>query len=648
MPLVRKALTIVAFPITSMSEMIEDLLADINSDVFLPGLQREFVWSPTQIETLFDSLIRGYPIGVLLKWDIRRARDDYYAYEFIPNYIADDGRVPRMITNQGFTRNNEGVDDAGADSLIIDGQQRLNSLYIGLYGSISTYTGGRGGTRDESQFWDEKKLCVNLFGHPQYNQEGLTGDYEFTFKNSSLFDDNNEFGHETRGETHRYWFPLPDAIADDGLLLDQSDLRDLASERVRSTAIEVDDEVRGALKDATSLVMDEFYHDVMTSELPVETIKKDNHHIKEIFQRINIQGEEPRPYQLMLSKLMSTWPYIEDSPFNPRQKVESWLEDFKRKYTGYETEIDRDLFMRYSYMLLDDDLAGKSSVNNLSDTDLETLRTKWIDGPSGHSYAEFEWFPRAMKLSLQSLSDIGFSEYTMDSKSHIALLAKFFYENPDVDHTDSEIQNDIFKFFATLLLLNESHGLLRRTKARKMMSVLSENKNDLASFPASKLFNTLGVSPAREDIERVVEHARYNPNATGAVTFTSRDVAAVLGLLDGIYGSRNISDYEVDHIFPVSRDDKLEEASSQGVDIHRLGNLQLLHSRVNNSEKNTQWPSDWLEGLSEGEQSRYRRNNQYPDGVEMSPENFVKFTKKREELIEQTLIDRYVSSNTDR
>ena len=105
-----------------MSETIEDLLADINSDVFLPGLQREFVWSPNQIEMLFDSLIRGYPIGVLLKWDIRRARDDYFAYKFIPNYIADDGRIPRPITDQDFTRNNEGVEDADADSLVIDGQ----------------------------------------------------------------------------------------------------------------------------------------------------------------------------------------------------------------------------------------------------------------------------------------------------------------------------------------------------------------------------------------------------------------------------------------------------------------------------------------------------------------------------------------------
>jgi hypothetical protein len=410
--------------------------------------------------------------------------------------------------------------------------------------------------------------------------------------------------------------------------------------------MEADEETRDDLKDAASLVMDEFYHNVMKSELPVETIKKDNQHIKEIFQRINIQGEEPRPYQLMLSKLMSTWPYMEDRPFNPRQKIESWVEDFKREYTGYETEIDRDLFMRYSYMLLDDDLAGKSSVNSLSEAELETLRMKWMDGPEEYSFAPFEWFPRAMELSLQNLSEIGFSEYTMNSKSHIALLGKFFYENPDVDHTAAGIRNDIFKFFAILLLLNESHGLLRRTKARVMMSVLSENKGDLSTFPALDLFDKLGVSPAREDINRVVEHARYNPSATGSVTFTSQNVAAVLGLLDGIYGDRNISDYEVDHIFPSSRADEVEEAAGEDIDIHRLGNLQLLHHSVNNSEKDAQWPKDWLENLSEGEQRRYQKNNRYPNDVEMIPENFIEFAEKREELIEQSLIDRYVSSSS--
>lgn len=627
-----------------MSEITEDLLADINSGIYLPGLQREFVWSPKQIEMLFDSLIQGYPIGVLIKWDIRRSRDDYWTYKFIPNFIADNGRVPKTINEQGFTRNNEDAEDSDADSLIIDGQQRLNSLYIGLYGSIAMYTGGRGGTRDESRYWDEKKLCVNLFGHPQYDVDGLSSKYEFSFKKSSKFGDEDEFGYSYQAETHRYWFPLTNAIEDDGLLSEQSELRALVEERVRS--LEVDEETRKVLEKSASLVMDEFYHNVMKGDLPLVPIKKDNHHVKEIFQRINIQGEEPRPYQLMLSKLMSIWPYMDHRPFNPRQKVEGWTEEFKLKFPGYETKIDRDLFMRYSYMLLDGDLSGKSSVNSLSELQLDTLREKWMTGPDEYSFSPFEWFRRAMEITLESLLNVGLSANTMDSKSHIALLAKFFYENPSVDHEANELQNDIFKFFAILLLLNESHGLLRRTKARTTMSVLSERKGELTSFPALDLFNSLGASPAKEDIERVVRDARYKPNTAGTTTFTSRNVAAVLGLLDGIYGERNISDYEVDHIFPVSRVDEISDTTRDKIEIHRLGNLQLLHRRVNNSDKHTQLPLNWFSDLPASDQSHYQEHNLYPEDVEMTPENYTEFVEKREELIEKTLIDRYVSSHS--
>jgi uncharacterized protein with ParB-like and HNH nuclease domain len=134
-----------------MTDTVEDMLPDLNSRIFLPGLQREFVWNPSQVEMLFDSLMRDYPIGVLIKWNVRRAREDYYAYEFIQNYIADSGRVPQALKDEGYIRNNDRADDAAeADALIIDGQQRLNSLFIGLFGSIVTYTGGTGKSRDEA------------------------------------------------------------------------------------------------------------------------------------------------------------------------------------------------------------------------------------------------------------------------------------------------------------------------------------------------------------------------------------------------------------------------------------------------------------------------------------------------------------------
>jgi len=38
--------------------------------LLLPAIQREFVWSHDEIEILFDSLMRDYPIGSLLLWKV--------------------------------------------------------------------------------------------------------------------------------------------------------------------------------------------------------------------------------------------------------------------------------------------------------------------------------------------------------------------------------------------------------------------------------------------------------------------------------------------------------------------------------------------------------------------------------------------------
>jgi uncharacterized protein with ParB-like and HNH nuclease domain len=40
----------------------------------LPAIQREFVWSDGQICKLFDSMMRGYPFGTFLFWEIEPAR----------------------------------------------------------------------------------------------------------------------------------------------------------------------------------------------------------------------------------------------------------------------------------------------------------------------------------------------------------------------------------------------------------------------------------------------------------------------------------------------------------------------------------------------------------------------------------------------
>lgn len=75
----------------------------------LPDIQRPFVWPATKVRDLFDSMFRGYPIGYLLLW------------------AAPDGEGAKQIGTSGH-----GTDTPAA--LIIDGQQRLTSLYTVMKG----------------------------------------------------------------------------------------------------------------------------------------------------------------------------------------------------------------------------------------------------------------------------------------------------------------------------------------------------------------------------------------------------------------------------------------------------------------------------------------------------------------------------------
>lgn len=87
------------------SYYLHNLLNDIETGIIaLPELQRPFVWNNTKVRDLFDSLYKGLPIGYLLLWEVATAEK----YKNI-GYGVDKKRDPRF--------------------LVIDGQQRLTSLY---------------------------------------------------------------------------------------------------------------------------------------------------------------------------------------------------------------------------------------------------------------------------------------------------------------------------------------------------------------------------------------------------------------------------------------------------------------------------------------------------------------------------------------
>ncbi|GAA7073292.1 hypothetical protein HpBGD3_07120 [Helicobacter pylori] len=119
---------------------IKNVVDELNVRYFLPDIQREYVWlkkaDEKKIEQLFDSILRGYPIGSFLFWKLQKEdiakneRDsdklNFQLYKFITNY---DERKPH---NEKI-----GIEQIIRDdlSIVLDGQQRLTSLYIGLKGN---------------------------------------------------------------------------------------------------------------------------------------------------------------------------------------------------------------------------------------------------------------------------------------------------------------------------------------------------------------------------------------------------------------------------------------------------------------------------------------------------------------------------------
>lgn len=91
---------------------LKELLNDIhNRSMVLPDFQRDFVWEPSATQELVVSIANNYPAGTILR--VRDAKRVFAAREF------------------------EGAPELGSGKhtfLVLDGQQRLTSLYQAFYG----------------------------------------------------------------------------------------------------------------------------------------------------------------------------------------------------------------------------------------------------------------------------------------------------------------------------------------------------------------------------------------------------------------------------------------------------------------------------------------------------------------------------------
>ncbi len=103
------------------------LIEDINRSIFLPHIQRPFVWEEDQMLRLFDSLMRNYPIQTFLFW---RTKDEIKARKFMER-VDWDADLSDLYDQGKSKKDIEKV-------FVLDGQQRLQTLYALFCGSITS------------------------------------------------------------------------------------------------------------------------------------------------------------------------------------------------------------------------------------------------------------------------------------------------------------------------------------------------------------------------------------------------------------------------------------------------------------------------------------------------------------------------------
>jgi len=576
-----------------------------NENYLLPAIQREIVWDRDQITDLFDSVLQGYPIGSFLYWDIKDDNEDKYTmYGFIKDYITNT----KYIDTNAKSRNSEVKPDGSGDlKLILDGQQRLSSFYIGLKGTY-TYKQPRKWYQNPSS-WQRTRLFLKITSDPNEELDS-GGDRQTRYEFSFLPVDQYNSKVVERGQD--YWFRVG-AILD---YPDRNDIEELAYNLKNGLGL-TDEQgrfVRQNLHDLRNAIHERKYITYF------EEKEQDIDTVLEIFIRTNDGGTELEKSDLLLSIATANW-----QDYDARKELTEFVDHLNTQLPA-TNDYNKDFLLKSSLMLTD--LPVRYQVRQFNRENVSKIEDCWSE------------IRRSIKEAATLVNYFGIDENTLLSKNAVIPIAYYFKESglsaEDLKAGEAEkveIKQDIKRWFITSLLNRTLTGR-SDTVLRRVRDVL--RKSDGLSFPIEKINHEVKslnkvVGFTDEIAENILEYEKG-----GKRTF----LTLTLLYQQNDWGSLQ---YHQDHIFPDSRL-TTENLVDQGIDgdkagefekkANKLPNLQLLTGKENESKQDKKF-EDWIRKQNDKFYDRHLipKNSKYH-----KIENFNKFLDQRRELIKSKLL----------
>lgn len=143
------------------SMTIMDVLDKVKSEnILLPEFQRDYVWKFEQIEDLFESILCGYPIGSFIFWipskdSLNNTRPQLY------KLLYDEYYERKKSQNKSILYPLTGENPF---HIVLDGQQRITSLSIGLKGTYICFKSGKGRSPSSTNpdYWEKRQLYFDV------------------------------------------------------------------------------------------------------------------------------------------------------------------------------------------------------------------------------------------------------------------------------------------------------------------------------------------------------------------------------------------------------------------------------------------------------------------------------------------------------
>ena len=569
---------------------IAEVMQDISNNKYvLPSIQREYVWDTEQVETLFDSLMQDYPIGAFLFWEIEKARlQDYDFYEFLRNY------------HEKNNTHNKKVDLKGSDGVtaVLDGQQRLTSIYIGLKGSYAYRLKYK--QKKSENAYTVRYLYLNLIDDAQDE----TNKYDFRFLTDK------EFGEMTEG----FWYKVGDIL----FMTQPGETSQYVLDNIAFAGTYTKEQTMHA-NNTLQKLYNVVHTDKTLSYYKEKASELDK--VLNIFIRVNSGGTVLTYSDLLLSIASAQW-----ENHDAREEITDFVDDINSIGGGFR--INKDFVLKTALVLTDfPNIAFK--VDNFNKSNMMKIEMNW------------ENIKRAIKLSVHLISSFGYTGETLSSNNALIPIAYYLLTigMPDnfVESGATKENRSKIKKWLIMTLLKKVFSGQPDNVIRPIRDIIRENGNN--EFPITEIIDKFkgtnkSIQFTEDDIDEYLLKLRYGKSET-------------LSVLMLLYPSLDFSNkFHEDHMYPRSKFKKSylrkmgisEDRLDTYIDsVNDIGNLQLLAAQLNEEKLDTDFDV-WFhkQQVTDTDKIQYRKIHYLPD-MDYTYDMFLEFIEKRKKLLKKQL-----------